>query len=262
MTTTAIPLRPRTVSELVDAAFQLLKRDYLQHVLIVALPMIPWVAATIFYTRAIGLDATQPDFTKMGPGYWLFSIVGGSLMYVLIEAAVALGASDAYFGRTVDVWSVHARAFARLPALILASFLRNVALFLGLLLLILPVFWVAARYFVTIPALLLEDLGPMQALQRAADLSKGEKGRILKTLLLMFVLYLGFSIAMTIAITALVGRAPALAQVLGGISTTLVMPIFGAIQTLLYYDLRIRKEGFDIEVMSQSLGQAPASQPA
>jgi hypothetical protein len=28
--------------------------------------------------------------------------------------------------------------------------------------------------------------------------------------------------------------------------------------TLLYYDLRIRKEGFDLELLSQAIGPAPA----
>jgi hypothetical protein len=259
---TSIPLRPRGVSELVDAAFQLLKRDYLQHVLIVALPMVPWFAASMFYTQVMGIDLTDPDITKIPRSYWVLNAVAAPFLYMLMEGAIAVGVSDAYFGRTVDVWSAHGRAFARLPSLIAATFLRNLAIFVGLILLILPSLWVAARYLVTVPALLLEDLGPLKALGRSSELTKGEMGRIFKALLLMFVLYLGFTIAITMATTALLSRSPAMAQVVSAIAQILVLPLFGAIQTLLYYDLRIRKEGFDIEVMSRALAGSPADQPA
>ena len=34
-------------------------------------------------------------------------------------------------------------------------------------------------------------------------------------------------------------------------------PLFVAILTAIYFDLRIRKEGFDVQVMTQSLGATP-----
>jgi hypothetical protein len=34
------------------------------------------------------------------------------------------------------------------------------------------------------------------------------------------------------------------------------------VSTMLYYDLRIRKEGFDLEIMARELGNAPAPLPA
>ena len=37
--------------------------------------------------------------------------------------------------------------------------------------------------------------------------------------------------------------------------TVIVVPIYITGQTLLYFDLRIRKEAFDIEVMAENLGR-------
>ncbi|MBE0594721.1 MAG: hypothetical protein IH616_20215, partial [Gemmatimonadales bacterium] len=34
----------------------------------------------------------------------------------------------------------------------------------------------------------------------------------------------------------------------------LVYPVFAAVFTLFYYDLRVRKEAFDVEVLGQQLG--------
>ena len=50
-------------------------------------------------------------------------------------------------------------------------------------------------------------------------------------------------------------------QIVSAIFTILVYPLVSVVQTLLYYDLRIRKEAFDIELMASGLG-APAGQPA
>ena len=42
----------------------------------------------------------------------------------------------------------------------------------------------------------------------------------------------------------------------------LLYPVLAVTVTLLYYDLRIRKEGFDIEMMASELGgRAPAAAP-
>ena len=41
-----------------------------------------------------------------------------------------------------------------------------------------------------------------------------------------------------------------------------IYPLLAVVSTLLYYDLRIRKEGFDLEIMSRELGGVPAPLPA
>ena len=51
----------------------------------------------------------------------------------------------------------------------------------------------------------------------------------------------------------------------GILSAILIIPIYpllAVVSTLLYYDLRIRKEGFDLEVMSRELGTTAAPLPA
>ena len=51
-------------------------------------------------------------------------------------------------------------------------------------------------------------------------------------------------------------------QFAGIVVTVLLTPIYVGALTALYYDLRIRKEGYDIEVMSQALGVASAPDAA
>lgn len=47
------------------------------------------------------------------------------------------------------------------------------------------------------------------------------------------------------------------------VALTALYPLFSVGGTLLYYDLRIRKEGFDLEMMAQDLaGETPPAAPA
>jgi hypothetical protein len=46
-----------------------------------------------------------------------------------------------------------------------------------------------------------------------------------------------------------------ISQVLNGLVSILMTPMSAIAVTLLYYDFRIRKEGFDLEMLSRSIGQ-------
>jgi hypothetical protein len=83
------------------------------------------------------------------------------------------------------------------------------------------------------------------------------KGRILGALgvhMLMF-----FVIQMVLVGVAQLLPGPAFVKFLvQQVPAIVVSPILAVIATLLYYDARIRKEGFDIEVMAAELGSIGA----
>ena len=51
-------------------------------------------------------------------------------------------------------------------------------------------------------------------------------------------------------------------QMIATIVACLVYPIVGIIETMLYYDIRIRREGFDIEYLAAAAPAAPLEQSA
>lgn len=129
--------------------------------------------------------------------------------------------------------------------------------------------WMLLRVSLAFPAAVVEETGPGTALKRAAALSRGTRGRIL-------VLYLlGMAISWIVSIVlvspmfllALIPalNTPAKAQLLGTIAIVifygisfavqaLTKPIFGIALVLFYYDQRIRREGFDIELLMRQAG--------
>jgi hypothetical protein len=118
-------------------------------------------------------------------------------------------------------------------------------------------FW--ARYFAVPATVMLEGVGVRAGLRRSRALSRGYKRKVLGALGLSTLVLLVMQIALGAAFSMVPG--PSVIRFLLGQSVTVIAyPLLSIIATLLYYDARIRKEGFDIEVMAAELG-APAAAP-
>jgi hypothetical protein len=129
--------------------------------------------------------------------------------------------------------------------------------------------WFSLRYTISLPAVLLEDISGRAAIRRSVQLSRGRRGQIFVAVLLGIVVM--YSVALLfqgpfyagIAVMGIKGQLPnwmvlglSVSSVIGG---TIAGPLLMIILVLCYYDLRIRKEGFDLQHMMTSL---PEPNPA
>ena len=125
------------------------------------------------------------------------------------------------------------------------------------------------RYAVAVPVLMIENLGVLPAIRRSVQLTRGRRGNIFLALLLATVIsYIGvflfqmpFAIANMITMSSghfssLLAFASAASGALGG---SLTGPIFMIVIVLCYYDVRIRKEAFDLQFMMSSLNPSVAA---
>jgi hypothetical protein len=132
--------------------------------------------------------------------------------------------------------------------------------------------WLA--WAVAIPVTVLEGGGLRTSLRRSKSLTKGSRGRIFLICLLMIVLTWVVSALIQTPIFIFVGLrslqqptnigpvGQAIASAGGFLSASLVGPLLTIALTLIYYDQRVRKEGFDLQLMMASLepsSQAPAA---
>ena len=127
------------------------------------------------------------------------------------------------------------------------------------MLLFFPVFWVGAMFFSTIPIIMIEKKGPFAAMGRSAGLSKGNKWHILGTMGLAMGIYIVLSIGLTLGATAIGGQM--LQIIVSSLYAIVVGPALTLAQMVLYYDTRIRNEGFDVEHLAASLDSAPMAPP-
>jgi len=129
--------------------------------------------------------------------------------------------------------------------------------FLGTLVLL------VGRFAVATPALVLEDLSARKAIARSASLTKGHRTRVILIYLLMTViayvaalLFQGpfFTLGLILREN---GQPPLWTQLLGaisgGIGGVMTGPLSRIALTLLYYDVRVRKEAFDLQLLMGNL---------
>lgn len=246
-------LRPRSVTEIVDAAFQILRAHYGQFVICSSLAYLPWLMLEL-----LGLgDPEQWAGTE-----WWVVVIGGVgiwISFALMSAVIITCASAAYLGEPVDVENAVRRALPRLPRVMIGAVLRYACLILGLAFFLVGALWVAARLFALTPSIILEDASVRRAFVRSGELARGRKRHILNTLGLVAVIY--WMIALGVSIFAAVSGNFVVQALARAVYTVLAYPVIAITETLLYYDARIQREGLDIELMAESLGGAPSALP-
>ena len=121
----------------------------------------------------------------------------------------------------------------------------------------------AVRYGVCVPAAVLENLGPNRALKRSVQLTQDHRGRIF--LILLCAVIITYATALLLQGPFMVGALIAgpetvtaltlniMGAVLGTAGSTFSGPIMIIGLAMAYYDLRIRKEALDLQMMLASL---------
>jgi hypothetical protein len=267
-------LRARSVTEIVDAAFQLYKRDALEYVLMAAIPYAPLILAQLIFFRGTSFGTTAQITASTTGQIVVFAV--SVLAYTLMSAVLSRFSSDVYLERPTGLAVVIQSVSKLVPRLIGASLLfalvfgvgilpvvigavlnSGLLIFLGIVIAFVWVFYSVARYFAIFQLIVLENRGIIEAFTRSSVLSKDRKGHILLTLFLIFLIFGMLSSA--IGVIALIAGSVTLTVVLQTLYTVVAYPLVGITQMILYYDARIRAEGFDIEVMTGSLGAPPAT---
>ncbi len=241
--------RPRTGSEILDAAFEIYRRHFLVFVAISVFTSIPWAISAYMSQTAPAL----PTPGTIPPSSLI--VLLGIFVAPFTEGAVTAAASAAYLGNRVDFGESFRVAFARPGRLFVAMTVKWIAMAFGFVLFIAPGCIVFKRYFAVPMTVVLEDNTVGDAIARSRTLSNGSGSRIFALIggVLVFTLFVSWSLGASLA-SAAVGTALRL------VISVLVSPFSTIVATLLYYDIRIRREGYDIELMTQALGVPALSQ--
>lgn len=176
-----------------------------------------------------------------------------AVMAPLLLAVIALVAGGVLFGE--NLWDTGEATGIISAVGIVGLLLCGYILFLFLALI--PLVYLSARWLVAPAALIAEGTGPISSLRRSWRLSRGNVLRmvgyvILLYLLLAVVLYLPAAALQWIVMILLPSGA---FELMTGLSTAfssffsiIGAPFYIGAVTLLYYDLRIRGESYDLEL--------------
>ena len=280
-------LRPRTVTEILDAAFHLYRAHFVPLSILAALalfPFIVWGAALVVATLPTGdgAAAADPSAAQLavlgGLGAVVFLLLPVFVAWFLVtQAALQKAMADAALGEPVS-WSGAIRfVLQRFWRLVGASILKMLvivapmmagamvagiaaAIFAPLLALVVPALVVAilvvfARLALVPATVVLEENGAGVAVRRSWELVSGHVGRTIGALLLAYLIVAALQLTLmgvgAVLANMLVG------QLVANLASIVTYPIVAGVTVLLYYDLRIRKEGFDLELMTAELERIP-----
>lgn len=232
-------LRPRGIGEILDAGFQIYRSRWLQLVSATLLVVLP-----ILVLEAVAPFELLPLLERLS-----------NLFFLAASAAVVVIASGAYLGEDVDAMSAVRKVGRRFLSVWGAAFFQGLLVGLGLLLLIVPGVIAMAYTFAMQQAVMIEDRTTSDAWERSKSLARGHMKPILGTIvlawLITFFAAMGISLAMDTVVTDV-----RMQVVLFNVVLAVLNPLAAAIGTVLYYDLRIRKEAFDVTVEAERLAAA------
>ena len=238
-----------------DAAFQILRAHYPQFIMCAASGHTPYVLAELV------LLSDPARVAAITPAASILYGLGIVLVYALMSAVLVICASQAYLGDPVDVGAAVRKALPRLHLVIVGAIIRYIGIFLGFFTFLVGSVYLMARWFGVTPVIVLERRGLGEAFSRSAALSSGRKWHIIRTILLVFVIYAMLAIGVNFAAALL--RNVILIAIVMALFTILVYPVVAITEALLYFDTRIKAEGFDIELMTSALeGGDAAREPA
>jgi hypothetical protein len=280
-------LRPLSVGEILDVSLKIWRRHFAALARIVLFVVTPvQVISSLLLASAIpdsdllfdpsAFDTTTTDTTgdpfggsfDGGDAAAFFAAVGlttllSGLAFVLSSAAALRAVTVAYLGGTPD-WKESLRlAFHRLGSLVGLSLLMGLGLSLGFVLCLVPGVWLAVAWSLAFAALLAEELSATQALRRSYSLVRGRWWPTFGVLLVAFLLNMvvdqivaiPFAVGTIFSANSVIGFSlSAVANIVSDVVTT---PFVAAVFVLVYFDLRVRKEGFDLQLLAQAMGPLP-----
>lgn len=284
-----LDLRPLSIGELLDRTFSLYRRNFLLFIGISAIPQLLVLALQLVQlaftpVRVPFRPPVTTDFQSVTPNFSTGGVIGllglllvGIVIYVIAylfsQGGTVFAVSELYLGRATTIGQSLGRVRGELGSLFGVVLLNGLVTGVSFLLLIIPGIYMVCRLCVCIPAALLENLGPRESLERSFGLTKDNVGRAFLILLLYFaILYAAlflFDIPFAIGIQfeahdpSMVRLLSALMQVGNFVAGVLITPIVTIASSIFYFDLRVRKEAFDLQLMMNPLsGGVPAPRSA
>ena len=236
-------LVPMDLGDIINETFKMFGRGVWVFVIITIIAQIP---------NLVGLFI--PNFALS-----VIFILVGIVTNVLAEGAIIHGLSRQYLGVEAKVGDCYYAGWIRLRPL-----LGGLIVFLVILAVCVALFWtiigtvaffyiLVSRFFFP-QAIMLEGRGPLEALSRSRELVRGSWWRIFGVGIVFVIILLILNIVAGIPGSIASAASGQVGGILLIIGQSIVMPLGFIGASLVYFDLRIRKEGYTLETMATEAG--------
>lgn len=264
-------LRPLGIADILDAALRLYRQNFGPLLGITAVVFVPvailQTVGAFFMGQSMGPSGESSD-VQVGSMIVFGVFMAGSVVVYLLampvcQGALSIAVARRYLGQQITVADAYHMIGDRWGTLLAGVILVGLMTTIGMLLCLVPGIYLGTLFMFVTPVIAVEGAPLMDALRRSRDLVTGEWWRCFGTYLLLSMLIQLVAGAVVYPVTflsafLLMERNPGLAQALNqGLSmavSVFAQPVQIIGLVLLYYDLRVRKEGFDLELLARNLG--------
>jgi hypothetical protein len=247
-----------TTGVLLDRAFRLYTSNFSLMLGITAAAYVPFYLIMVIIESRVGVNVQAPSG---GLSTLLFQIVfmilWASIAFPIASGAATYAISERYLGNEVTVGEALRLALSRFWTLSIAQITATIRVMFGFLLLVVPgILWMLS-YALIVPAVLIEGQNATPSLRRSRELVKGHRGKVFCVMfivnLLQGILALGVSMVSGMIFSSDSGSGAVLNSAMNNLLSIFLTPLGIVATILLYYDMRIRKEGFDLEMLSRAI---------
>jgi len=271
-------MRPLEIGDVLDETFRMYRRHFLLFGGISVILSIPsaalfGLALSSFSSVLQQSNGPAADLSFVTP--LLAGLAAGLLVNLLFlpfsMGAITYAACESALGRPVTASGVLSGVLRRYFSLLVFWLLFLVSFYVSLVLCVVPVVlwaWIFVGWIVVTPAMFVEDIGLGTAFGRSWRLVQGRWWRTFLVLFLIAIIWyiaqfaLGAFLQLGQVLLQLVVSpfiALAISSATGQIVAAVVNPILQIAIVLIYFDLRVRKEGLDLFQMAYQLAPPQAT---
>lgn len=234
---------PLDLGGLLEETSAVYRRNFRSFVLIALLPQIPLFVFSLL-----------PELESRVFMVSVFAIF--FLLYFLAAAATVRAVALQYTERPIDVADCYGKAWFKVISLVVSNMAFGLAL-IGAIVTIVGIplfFYLIVVWYFFIECIMVEKTGPMAALWRSRDLVRGSYWRIFGIGVVYTVIFLALSV-ISLLITGLFANSSVILGGLAGVGLSAVAaPIIWIGKTLVYLDLRVRKENYTMDRLASEIG--------
>ena len=231
----------------------------------------------------------DPSSAPVSPRQFQTPNTGAVIAVVIISIAVSLIQAGAlieaigqrYLGRAITVRGAYERGLRAAPRLVLSALVVGVVFIVAILVIVAAVaalnssaaavavgllgivgfFFVLPWAFLSLtvvgPAIVLEERGPIAAIRRSFHLMDKARLRALGLYILVWIMTIILGIVLGVVFLVSFVTDPTVRSVLqvvaSVVSSTISSPLLYGAAVVLFYDLRVRKEAFDLQLAAEAL---------
>jgi hypothetical protein len=238
-------IRAMSFSEILDTGFRLVRDHF---------ALLTGIGLVLYGPFAIMQELIGRE---VSPGAVFASIA--SVLFIIavspiVQGAMTLAIGDAYRGQSMSIGAAYRASVRRALALTGTYLLLGLGVLIGLILLVVPGVYLMIAWMLATQIVMLEGIAGSSALSRSRDLLRNHMMRALGILVVGAIIVA----VLTSVLQLLASGIPIVRSVASAIAQSVGYAFSTAVGVVLYFDLRCRKENFDLEHLAQLVEGAAA----